>query len=539
MGMDCQVTYFKEKDAFITKLENSDEQLLKFYQYNPVEQSSFINRMNSSNNGREQQLAQIIEAYMSDLDITAPQQSNLKALENGAKVVIGGQQAGMFGGPLYTFHKILSIVTLSNQLTEEHNKPVVPVFWIAGEDHDFDEVNHTYVYNSKEAQLHKVKYHTMAPPETNVSRYSPDKEALTEALKQFFKELKETENTKTLYNKCLNIINLFDTWTDIFKGLLHEVFKDHGVLFIDAQFEQLRQLEKPFLKEIIEKHHEIDEAFRSTQQQTKASGLEQMIQTDTNVHLFLHEDNMRQLLTKEGDTFKLSKSDAEFSKEEILNLIESEPERFSNNVVTRPVMEEWLFNTVAFVGGPSEIKYWAELNDVFKLLNVEMPIVLPRMKMTYITERTDKLLEQYQLKADKVIQLGIEDDRTKFVREQASEDFIQKVKELKAEQAKIYQHLLAEVEGNQDNVNLVNKNNEIHNEQFDYLLKRYLLNIERENDISMKHFRELEHVLRPLHGLQERIWNPLQIMNDFGIDVFSPSTYPPLEYTFEQNIIKP
>ena len=539
MGMDCQVTYFKEKDAFITKLENSDEQLLKFYQYNPVEQSSFINRMNSSNNGREQQLAQIIEAYMSDLDITAPQQSNLKALENGAKVVIGGQQAGMFGGPLYTFHKILSIVTLSNQLTEEHNKPVVPVFWIAGEDHDFDEVNHTYVYNSKEAQLHKVKYHTMAPPETNVSRYSPDKEALTEALKQFFKELKETENTKTLYNKCLNIINRFDTWTDIFKGLLHEVFKDHGVLFIDAQFEQLRQLEKPFLKEIIEKHHEIDEAFRSTQQQTKASGLEQMIQTDTNVHLFLHEDNMRQLLTKEGDTFKLSKSDAEFSKEEILNLIESEPERFSNNVVTRPVMEEWLFNTVAFVGGPSEIKYWAELNDVFKLLNVEMPIVLPRMKMTYITERTDKLLEQYQLKADKVIQLGIEDDRTKFVREQASEDFIQKVKELKAEQAKIYQHLLAEVEGNQDNVNLVNKNNEIHNEQFDYLLKRYLLNIEIENDISMKHFRELEHVLRPLHGLQERIWNPLQIMNDFGIDVFSPSTYPPFEYTFEQIIIKP
>lgn len=539
MGMDCQVTYFKEKDAFITKLENSDEQLLKFYQYNPVEQSSFINRMNSSNNGREQQLAQIIGAYMSDLDITASQQENLKALENGAKVVIGGQQAGMFGGPLYTFHKILSIVILSNQLSEEHNKPVVPVFWIAGEDHDFDEVNHTYVYNSKEAQLHKIKYHTMTPPETNVSRYSPDKEALIETLKQFFKELKETENTKPLYNKCLNIINQFDTWTDLFKGLLHEVFKEHGVLFIDAQFDQLRQLEKPLLKKIIEKHQEIDEAFRSTQQQTKTLGLEQMIQTETNVHLFLHKDNMRQLLTKEGDVFKLSKSDVEFSKEEILSLIESEPERFSNNVVTRPVMEEWLFNTVAFVGGPSEIKYWAELNEVFKLLNVEMPIVLPRMKMTYITERTDKLLDQYQLKADNVIQLGIENDRTKFVREQASEDFIQRVEELKAEHAKIYKHLLAEVEGNQDNVNLVNKNNEIHNDQFDYLLKRYLLNIERENDISMKHFRELEHVLRPLHGLQERIWNPLQIMNDFGIDVFSPSTYPPLEYTFEQIIIKP
>lgn len=74
-------------------------------------------------------------------------------------------------------------------------------------------------------------------------------------------------------------------------------------------------------------------------------------------------------------------------------------------------MEEWLFNTVAFIGGPSEIKYWAELNNVFKLLNVEMPIVLPRMKMTYMMERTQKLLKQYSLNVEKVIQNGIDDDK--------------------------------------------------------------------------------------------------------------------------------
>ena len=72
-----------------------------------------------------------------------------------------------------------------------------------------------------------------------------------------------------------------------------------------------------------------------------------------------------------------------------------------------------------------------------------------------------------------------------------------------------------------------------------YLLNRYLLNIERDNDISMKHFREIEHVLHPMGGLQERIWNPLQMMNEFGIDAFSPSTYPPLKYTFNQIVIKP
>ena len=190
----------------------------------------------------------------------------------------------------------------------------------------------------------------------------------------------------------MDIINEFDTWTDIFKALLHAVFKEHGVLLIDAQNDKLRQLEKPLLKQIVTNHSKINQVFRQTQEQTIASGLTQMIQTDTNVHLFLHEDGMRQLISKEDNLFKLSKSDITYSEEELIELIETEPERFSNNVVTRPVMEEWLFNTVAFIGGPSEIKYWAELNNVFKLLNVEMPIVLPRMKMTYMMERTQNYL---------------------------------------------------------------------------------------------------------------------------------------------------
>ena len=93
------------------------------------------------------------------------------------------------------------------------------------------------------------------------------------------------------------------------------------------------------------------------------------------------------------------------------------------------------------------------------------------------------------------------------------------------------------MENNHDNQLLLEKNNQIHLNQYDYLIKRYLLNIERENDISMRQFREISETLHPMGGLQERVWNPLQIMNDFGIDVFSPSTYPPLSYSFGRMII--
>lgn len=207
--------------------------------------------MSKENNGREAALANVIREYMSDLKLSSEQELNIQHLANGSKVVIGGQQAGLFGGPLYTFHKIFSIITLSKELTDTHKQQVVPVFWIAGEDHDFDEVNHTFVYNENHGSLHKVKYHTMEMPETTVSRYYPDKAELKQTLKTMFIHMKETVHTQGLLEICDRIIDQYDSWTDMFKALLHETFKANGVLFIDAQFEPLRKMEAPMFKKIL------------------------------------------------------------------------------------------------------------------------------------------------------------------------------------------------------------------------------------------------------------------------------------------------
>lgn len=537
--MDCMTTKLNEKDQFISKIKQSDSTLAQFYHLDAMDDSNYRNRLSHESNGREAEVANVIENYMSDLSLTNEQTRNIKLLSDGAKVIIGGQQAGLFGGPMYTFHKVFSIITLSQKLSEEYDTHVVPVFWIAGEDHDFDEVNHTYAYNNIDAKLHKIKYHTMEPPETSVSRYQPDKNKLKEALHQFFQQMNETEHSRPLIEMCQTIIDTYDTWTDMFKALLNEVFKSYGLLMIDANDATLRQLEKPLIKKMIEKHEEVDDAFRNTQAETTANGLEQMIQTDTNVHLFLHEDNKRQLLNFKDGQFHLSKSEKTMTKQEVLDIVDTKPERFSNNVVTRPVMEEWLFNTVAFIGGPSEIKYWTELSDVFKTLGVSMPIVLPRLRISYMYDKVGKLLAQYQLDQNEIIESGIEYAKQKFVRAQASQTFIDKIELLKKQQKEVYQSLAAEIEGNNDNELLLEKNNLIHQKQYDYLINRYLLNIERENDVSMKHFKTISSSLHPMGGLQERIWNPLQIMNDFGIDVFSPSTYPPLSYTFNHIILKP
>ncbi|HJE00838.1 MAG TPA: bacillithiol biosynthesis BshC, partial [Staphylococcus auricularis] len=193
--MDCKTVKLDEKDQFINRIKQSDATLMNFYQFDAMSQAHYEQKINSPNNGRESALAHVIEDYMSDLDLTDKQHQSLKQLSEGAKVVIGGQQAGLLGGPLYTFHKILSIIQLSQSLSQQFETDVVPVFWIAGEDHDFDEVNHTYTYNGKDAALHKVKYHTLEPPESNVSRFIPDKGELRAALHDMFKQLDETKHT--------------------------------------------------------------------------------------------------------------------------------------------------------------------------------------------------------------------------------------------------------------------------------------------------------------------------------------------------------
>ncbi|MCU5745713.1 bacillithiol biosynthesis cysteine-adding enzyme BshC [Staphylococcus sp. SQ8-PEA] len=537
--MHSKTIELSHDDQFIKNIEDSDTVLTQFFEYDAMDSESYQLKMNSSNNGREQGVSEIIQQYMAGLDLSSEQLDNLKALSHGAKVVIGGQQAGLLGGPLYSFHKIFSIITLARSLKDKFSEQIVPVFWIAGEDHDFDEVNHTFAYNQGEANLNKVKYHTLKPPQNSVTHYHPSKSDLKVAVRDFFKELPETEHTKPLIEMCEEIIMTNDNWSDMFRALIHQVFKEYGLLIIDAQFKPLREYEKSFLKSLLYNHQSIDQAFKQAQTDVEHQGLKKMIQTESNVHLFIEEDEVRELLTFEEGSYKTSKSNKYYTYDELVSLIDNEPERFSNNVVTRPLMQEWLFNTIAFIGGPSEIKYWAELNQIFKVLEIEMPIVLPRLRISYLNARTEKLLSRYQVDTSTAIEGGLEKYKSEFIRSKASSSFIQQVEHMQKRQSELYKLLKLEVKGNNDNELLVDKNNEIHQKQYEYLLQRYLLNIERENDISMKHFREIESVLHPMGGLQERIWNPLQIMNEFGTDVFSRSTFPPLDYTFKHILVKP
>lgn len=506
------------------------ESFSAFYHY-AVSDAGLKARSDVRPNGREQQLGDVIAQYMGD-DISQAQRANIAALKEGHQVVIGGQQAGLFVSPLYTIHKIISIIVMAKEQSKKHGKHIVPVFWIAGEDHDFAEVNHANIYD-KESIIHRVKYYPKQEVTDSVSHVQIEAEAFTAALNKLISLLEETEHTKALFTL---FSQLPENWTEHFYKIVHELFKAYGVLFIDSQYPKLRQLERELLAWQFEHHLEIDRAFREGQDSLAGQIGERQIITDTNVHLFMQYDGIRQLLRFESGKYVLPKSDVSFTKEEILKMIATVPERFSNNVVTRPLMQELVFNTLAFIGGPSEIKYWGELTQVFNLADIKMPVVVPRMRITYITPELLKIMSRYDITVDGLFSKGIGHFEQNFLKSKENYLVEQEINAMQ-QQLEVSFKAIHQLDNDAELSKLARNNLEHHNMQFNYFLETYRKQIKRRHNTEMKHFTKLRNELTP-GGLQERIMHPAQLLNRYGLNVFSDVIDTFETYHFEHLIIK-
>ncbi|KAA1042704.1 bacillithiol biosynthesis cysteine-adding enzyme BshC [Macrococcus equipercicus] len=480
-----------------------------------------------------QQLADIIADYMKPLGITKQQDNHLTALKEGAPVIIGGQQAGLFISPLYTIHKIISIIVLAREQSHQLNRPVIPVFWIAGEDHDFSEVNHAYLYDDSQVRLNKVKVATKQQVETSVSDFMLSDEEKHSTVHEFMSKLKETERTRQIQQLLSELPN---AWTDQVKQLIHELFKESGLLLIDSNDPAFRRLEKETFKYMLTHHEAIHAAFIAGQKKSVAGGQQQMIETNSNVHLFMKYDNQRQLLNFTAGKFVLNKSDVTFTRDELLRLIDTEPELFSNNVVTRPVMQELMFNTLCFIGGPSEIKYWNELADVFAYLDRPLPILIPRMRITYINRRIQKLLEQYELNISAILTDGMQHQQEQFLADEANKALLVKVDALEQQLTTVFSEITELAETKQVQV-IAGSNLEHHLKQLDYFRKAYQRELRQKNEIVLRHFKEIELHLNPRGGLQERTWHPLQLINDTDLCIFTKIS-DELVYTTGQVVIE-
>jgi len=314
----------------------------------------------------------------------------------GSVAIVTGQQAGLFTGPLYTVHKALTVIKLAACLREQ-GVEAVPVFWVASEDHDYDEVNHVRLVD-QEGKLKEIRYEpSERPPDVSVGRVLLS-DNISEAIDEFIAQLPPSEFMPDIERDLREAYAPGEGFADAFAKLMARIFRDYGVVLIDPLDEGLKQVAAPLYARAIEKSSEIARALVEQSRELEEAGYHAQVKVSEDmVPLFILDQGRRVALVEHEGRFWVKGSNRSFDRQELADLARRCPNCFSPNVTLRPVVQDYLLPVASYIGGPAEIAYFAQLRAVYRTLERQEPCVLPRASFTIIEGRHQKTLQKYNL----------------------------------------------------------------------------------------------------------------------------------------------
>lgn len=502
------------------------EQKLKneaFFDYNIHSKEVFQNRAADLKNRSFQR--EEISAYLKQY-AKRFSENHEKTLENierlkhpDSVVVIGGQQAGLLTGPLYTIHKIISIIVLARKEEKELGIPVIPVFWIAGEDHDFAEINH--VYSAKNKVPKKIAIKDSPLKKQSVSDLQLNQQKTLEWIEQVFETFGETDHSNKLLDQLTNCLHQSKTYVEFFEHVIMNLFKNEGLVLVNSGDPELRQLEKSCFQLILDHNNSLYDAVKTQQQEMRSQNYRPIIEMPENsANLFYHHEGERFLLErKNNEEFVISDIGLSLSRAQLNDLIETNPQKLSNNVVTRPLMQEYLFPTLAFIAGPGEVTYWAELKRVFSIMEMKMPPVLPRLTITFLERSIERNIAETNLSLEDILHNGVEKSIEAFLKDVSPVDMNPLVEAAKKQVSEIHENLIeAALMVDKSLEPLLKKNGVFIQEQLDFLNRSVEKRKKQQHEVQLLKFKSIELSLVPNLHPQERMWNVYYYLNKFGPD---------------------
>jgi bacillithiol biosynthesis cysteine-adding enzyme BshC len=374
----------------------SHQRVSAFFQHQPdLENILKVARQLDYPDARRAEVAAVLRQQNELLGAAPATFANLSRFEKGAVAVVSGQQVGLFGGPGYAVYKAIAAVRIAKDLTEQ-GVDAVPVFWMATEDHDLDEVRRTTFFH--DGKLIEFELPEGAGNGAPVGRILLG--AAVEALQQAAVTLLGGEQGElaALLNECYRAE---ETYGSGFGKLFARVLKHAGLILLDPLDLRLHRLAQPLFSRAVEERDRIDEALLERDKRLEQAGYAPQVKvTSRSTVLFHISRDGRQVIT-DGEG-KFQSGGRTWNKQELLDAVRSEPENFSPNALFRPVVQDFLLPTVAYIGGPSEISYFAQSEVLYRHLLGRMPVMLPRPGFTLIDAKAQRLLKQYNIDVEQV-----------------------------------------------------------------------------------------------------------------------------------------
>ncbi|WP_113923884.1 bacillithiol biosynthesis cysteine-adding enzyme BshC [Cognataquiflexum aquatile] len=325
--------------------------------------------------------------------------------------VTTGHQLNLFTGPLYFIYKIVSTVNLADRLKKAYpDKHFVPVYWMATEDHDFDEISYF--------KLDGKKYQWKTDQAGAVGDFELD-----ESFKSYFKEVSGfvPDFFKEAYHNSGKL-------SEAVRKYVHHLFGEKGLLIVDANEAALKRIFIPVVQEDLFQHIPKVLADSQTKKLEDLGYKSQIFPREIN--LFYMEKGIRERIEKSGDVFKVLNTEISFTEKEMMELISAHPERFSPNVVLRPLYQEMVLPNLAYLGGPAEVVYWLQMKGIFDHFEVPFPALMPRNFAVVLDQAIDRKIEKLGL-SDELLFQSVKEWKKDFISKNASMD-IKLIKEKEA-----------------------------------------------------------------------------------------------------------
>ncbi|MGV6832764.1 MAG: bacillithiol biosynthesis cysteine-adding enzyme BshC [bacterium] len=469
----------------------------------------------------------LVQQY-EDFEVSEATQQHIQYLiSENTFTVTTGHQLNLFTGPLYFLYKIIAAINLAKQLKEAYpNYNFVPVYWMASEDHDFDEINY---FNFKGKKIQWNQDSSGAVGRLNTERLSE----VAEVVRQQFGG---SENAKELFRLFEEGYNKNKTLVDATRYIANELFKEYGLVIVDGDDRSLKALFTPYVKK--ELHEEL--AFNEVKK-VNSYLADQKYKVQVNpreINLFYLDDNLRSRIVKNENGFAVHNTDLSFSESELLQLVDNAPEKFSPNALLRPLYQEVILPNLCYIGGGGEIAYWLQLKSYFERVAVPFPMLLLRNSLLLMNENQEKKLDKLDVAIQNLFLNKA--DLQKYLVHKISKVQID-FSEEKAHLVKQFEHLYAIAKKTDRSFEgAVAAQERKQMKGLERLEKRMLKAQKRKLADELGRVTDLQEQLFPKGSLQERNTNFSEFYLNYGSTLLDQlkDVIDPLDLTFKVTTLK-
>jgi bacillithiol biosynthesis cysteine-adding enzyme BshC len=463
-------------------------------------------------------LVKVLEKQNRDFGAGEQTLENIRRLEDpDTCAVVTGQQVGLFSGPAFTLYKPLTALRLS-QLLGARGFQTVPVFWLATEDHDLEEVAQTYVLDDDYKPIHLYDPGDRPAPQSPVGRVKLT-EGITGQIDQLESLLPAGDSREELLADLRAAYRPGATWSQSFGKFLTRLFGQWGVVLLDPMDEAIHRLAAPLYQRVLRDSNSLRSLLQARSNDLVKAGYHAQVHiAEDSTLLFAERDGNRLPVrgsAADGKQFSIGDGHAA-SLEELESEIQEQPLNFSANVLLRPVVQDIVLPAIACVAGPSELAYLGQAQVLYSAVGRPMPAVLPRSGFTLVDRRIERWMEKYQVGVDDIWQ-GKEHLRQRIASTAFAEGWSERFDQTERDLADLLKRMRKDIEVLDPTLlDTLNHTEEKIQYQIERLKGKLTRSALARSEVLVRHEQALLDAILPEKELQERLVSGVYFLGRAG-----------------------